>query len=113
MVKMKAAKTLGLIFGILCAVALVLCLCFAVTLPSKSTYVTFYGTVTRFSPGYFDLDYLSSVILLSMGTFLGFSVFGSIRVEKAKKEKKVEMTEEVSSSEEVIPEPEETEENKD
>lgn len=90
MVKTSTIKRLGLIFGILCAVCLVVCLMCAIDLPTKATYRTIYGTVTKVTYGSFHLEYLSSVILLAMGTFFGFAVCGSIQTEKTEKKAKKE-----------------------
>lgn len=87
MIKTSLIKRLSLIFGILCAVGLAICLMCAIDLPTKVTYRTIYGAVTKVTYGQFHLEYLSSVILLAMGTFVGFSVFSSIQIEKKPSDK--------------------------
>ena len=78
MINNSRLKTLSLIFAILSAIALVVCLLMAITLPSVSVYDTVFGTVRATRPGTFDMDYLAPIILLAMGTFWGFGLFGSI-----------------------------------
>ena len=55
MINNSRLKTLSLIFAILSAIALVVCLVMAITLPSVSVYDTVFGTVRATRPGTFDM----------------------------------------------------------
>lgn len=95
MIKESALRKFALVFGILCTIGFVVCLAFAVTLPRSSVYNTIYGTVRATRSGSFDINFLSPIIILGMGAYVGFSMFACIRSEKkAPKKEKVNKTEE-------------------
>ncbi|MGN1163360.1 MAG: hypothetical protein ACI4S4_01000, partial [Candidatus Ornithospirochaeta sp.] len=79
MIKTSTLKKLSLVFGILCACALVACLVAAVDLPYTTTYNTVWGTVRSTTPGSFNLVFLTPCILLSMGTYCGFALSTSLK----------------------------------
>ena len=82
MIKESALRKFALVFGILCAIGFVVCLAFAVTLPRSSVYNTIYGTVRATRSGSFDINFLTPIIILLMGAYVGFSMFACIRSEK-------------------------------
>ena len=86
MINTKALKTLSLIFAIISLAGLIFTLVFAVTLPHSTTYKTIYGTIRASHTGSFDMNYLTPAILFFMGTYIGFSLFGCIKVEGKKEE---------------------------
>ena len=82
MIKESALRKFALVFGILCAIGFVVCLAFAVTLRRSSVYNTIYGTVRATRSGSFDINFLTPIIILLMGAYVGFSMFACIRSEK-------------------------------
>ena len=89
----KALKILSLVFGIISLVGCIFCLCLAITLPHSATYNTVFGTVRATRSGYFDMSFLTPIILLTMGAYIGFSIYGCIKCDGCKKEKVKEDTE--------------------
>lgn len=71
----KALKVLLLVFGIICFLLFVAFLGLAINLPRTVTYKTVLGTVTERRSGYFDLSYLSSILISAIGAFWGISLF--------------------------------------
>ena len=82
MIKESALRKFALVFGILCTIGFVVCLAFAVTLPRSDVYNTVFGTVRATRSGSFDINFLSPIIILLMGAYVGFSMFACIRSEK-------------------------------
>ena len=82
MIKESALRKFALVFGILCTVGFVVCLAFAVTLPRSDVYNTVFGTVRATRSGSFDISFLSPIIILGMGAYVGFSMFACIRSDK-------------------------------
>ena len=82
MIKESALRKFALVFGILCTIGFIVCLAFAVTLPRSAVYNTVFGTVRATSSGSFDINFLSPIIILLMGAYVGFSMFACIRSDK-------------------------------
>ena len=82
MIKESALRKFALVFGILCTIGFVVCLAFAVTLPRSDVYNTVFGTVRATRSGSFDINFLSPIIILGMGAYVGFSMFACNRSDK-------------------------------
>ncbi len=98
--KNTVLKVCSIVFGALCLVALVVLLCFSISLPYTETYRVWGSVYTQSYPGYFDLTNLSSMVLLAFGAFWGIVLFFALPCGKCHKKEcaKVE-TEEVKTDE--------------
>lgn len=73
--KKNLFRVLSLVFAILCLVALAFVLYLSIDFPTTIKYSTAWGTYTKTYGGYFDLDYLGSIVLLSFGLFWGLVLY--------------------------------------
>ncbi len=101
--KNTVLKVCSIVFGALCLVALVVLLCYSISLPYTETYRVWGSVYTQSYSGYFDTTYLSSMILLAFGAFWGIVLFfafpcGKCGKKECPKIEKVE-TEEVNADE--------------
>ncbi len=91
-------KICSIVFGALSLCALVVLLCFSITLPHTEMYRVWGSVYTQSYSGYFDTTHLGSMILLAFGSFWGFVLFFALPCDKCKK---AGSKEEESKSEEV------------
>ncbi len=91
-------KICSIVFGALSLCALVVLLCFSITLPHTEMYRVWGSVYTQSYSGYFDTTHLSSMILLAFGSFWGFVLFFALPCDKCKK---ATCKEEEAKSEEV------------
>ncbi|MGN1190001.1 MAG: hypothetical protein ACI4SL_06375 [Candidatus Ornithospirochaeta sp.] len=109
MIKESALRKFALVFGILCTIGFVVCLAFAVTLPRSAVYNTVYGTVRATRSGSFDVNFLSPIIILLMGAYVGFSMFACIRSDNKAPKKVKECKKEEEPEISILSEPEKEE----
>ncbi len=83
--KKSVLKVCSIVFGALCLCALVVLLCFSISLPYTETYRVWGTLYTQSYPGYFDITHLDSMILLAFGSFWGFVLFFAFGCDKCRK----------------------------
>ena len=83
--KKSVLKICSIVFGALCLCALIVLLCFSITLPHTETYRVWGSVYTQSYSGYFDTTHLESMILLAFGSFWGFVLFFALGCDKCRK----------------------------
>lgn len=83
--KKSVLKICSIVFGALSLCALVVLLCFSITLPHTEMYRVWGTVYTQSYSGYFDATHLSSMILLAFGSFWGFVLFFALPCDKCRK----------------------------